>query len=173
LKRAEKEQLVEFFHDKFSRAKGIILTDFRGLDVPAMNELRARLREASIEYRVVKNTIMLRACDGTDVAVLKDHFSGPSAVALSYDDPVAPAKILAKFSHENAALELKAGLVDGQAVDAAGIEHLSKLPPREILLAQLLSVLNGPATSLLTVLSGVPRSFLGVLQAVREQKEEV
>ena len=149
----------------------MVLTDFMGLSTSAMNELRGRLREASVEYRVVKNTLMLRASGGTDMVLLKEHFSGPCAVALSYEDPVTPAKILTKFSEENAALEVKAGTVGGRAMDAAGIERFSKLPSREGLLAQLLSVLNGPPTSLVTVLGGVQRKFLGVLQAIKEQKE--
>lgn len=171
MKQAEKEELVKAFHEKFSRAKAIILTNFRGLDTSAMSELRGRLRGESVEYRVVKNTIMLRASDGTDMALLKEHFSGPSALALSYDDLVAPAKILTKFSQDNDALQLKAGIVDGQAIDPAGIELLSKLPSREVLLAQLLSVLNGPATSFVMVPGAVLRNFLGVLQAIKGQKE--
>jgi len=170
LKKEEKKELVQGLHEKFSRAKALILTDFRGLDTSAMNALRNQLREASVEYRVVKNTLMSMASDGTDMAVLKDHFSGPSAVALSYDDPVVPAKVLTKFGEENAALTIKAGVLDGKVVDVAGIERLSKLPSREGLLAQLLSVLNGPARSLLTVLHGVPRSFVTVLHAMGEKK---
>ena len=170
MKKEEKKELVQGLHEKFSRAKALILTDFRGLDTSAMNALRNQLREASVEYRVVKNTLMSMASDGTDMAVLKDHFSGPSAVALSYDDPVVPAKVLTKFGEENAALTIKAGVLDGKVVDVAGIERLSKLPSREGLLAQLLSVLNGPARSLLTVLHGVPRSFVTVLHAMGEKK---
>ena len=171
MKRAEKEKLIEALHEKFSRAKATVLTDFRGMNTSAMNELRGQLREASVEYRVVKNTLMLRASHGTDMALLKDHFSGPCAVALSYDDPVAPAKILTKFSEENAALEVKAGMVDGQVIDSAGVKRLSRLPPREGLLAQLLSVLNSSATTLVIVLGGVPRNLLGVLEAIKGQKE--
>ncbi|MDY6990651.1 MAG: 50S ribosomal protein L10 [Thermodesulfobacteriota bacterium] len=171
MKREEKKELVEALHERFSKARALVLTDFRGLDTAAMHDLRCRLRGASIEYRVVKNTLMSRASDGTDVALLKDYFSGPSAVALSYDDPIAPARVLTKFSEEHAALEVKAGIVEGRVIDAEGIKRLSKLPSREGLLSQLLSVLNGPATSLLMVLNGVPRQFLGVLHAIGGQKE--
>ncbi len=171
MKRAEKEQLVNAFHERFSRAKTIILTDFRGLDTSAMNDLRSRLREASVEYRVVKNTVMSRASEGTDMALLKEHFTGPNGLVLSYDDPVAPARILTEFSKENAALEIRVGVVDGQTLDSVGIEQLSRLPSREALLAQLLSVFNGPATSFVMVLSGVLRNFLGVLEAIKQEKE--
>jgi len=172
LKRSEKEKVVEALHEKFSRAKAVLLTDFRGLNMSAMNELRSQLREASVDYRVVKNTLMSRAADGTDMALLKEHFFGPCAVALSYEDPVASAKILVKFSEDNAALEVKAGVVEGQVIDFAGIKRLSKLPPHEVLLAQLLSVMNAPVTGLVMVLNGMMRNFLNVLEAVKAQKEQ-
>ena len=114
---------------------------------------------------------MTRAADGTDMALLKEHFFGPCALALSYEDPVAPARVLVKFSEDNAALEVKAGVVEGRVVDLAGITRLSKLPSQEVLLGQLLSVMNAPATGLVTVLSGVLRNFMGVLQAIKRQKE--
>jgi large subunit ribosomal protein L10 len=172
LKRLEKEELVKVLNEKFSRAKALVLTDYRGLDTSAMNALRTQLREASVEYRVVKNTLMSRASDGTDVALLKDHFAGPSAVALSYEDPVAPAKVLVKFSEEHDDLEVKAGVLDGNVIDLEGIKRLAKLPSREALLAQMLSVFSGPARSFVTVLSGVPRNLLGVLNAIKAEKEK-
>ena len=171
MKREDKKALVEALHERFSKAKALVLTDFRGLDTSTMHELRCQLRGASIEYRVVKNTLMSRASEGTDMALLKEYFSGPSAVALSYDDPIAPAKVLTKFSEEHAALEVKAGIVEGKVIDSKRIKQLSKLPSREGLLSQLLSVLHGPARSLLMVLNGVPREFLGVLHAIGREKE--
>jgi large subunit ribosomal protein L10 len=171
LKLSEKEKIVEDLHEKFSRARTALLTDFRGLNMSAMTELRSQLRGASVEYRVVKNTLMKRAADGTDMALLKEHFLGPCAVALSYKDPVAPAKILMKFSEDNSALEVRVGVVEGRVVDLAGIKRLSKLPSQGVLLAQLLSVMNAPVTGLVTVLSGVLRNFLGVVEAIKRQKE--
>ncbi len=171
LNRSENEKVVEALHEKFSKARAMLLTDFRGLNMPAMNELRGQLRGASVEYRVVKNTLMSRAADGTDMALLKEHFLGPCAVVLSYEDPVAPARILMKFSEDNSALQVKAGVVEGQVVDVAGIRRLSKLPSHEVLLAQLLSLMNAPVTGLVTVLNGVLRDFMSVLGAIRQQKE--
>jgi large subunit ribosomal protein L10 len=171
LKRPEKEKVVEALHEKFSRARAVLLTDFRGLNMSAMTELRSQLRDASVEYRVVKNTLMTRAADGTDMALLKEHFLGPCGVALSYEDPVAPATILMKFGEDNSALEVKAGVVEGQVVDLAGIKRLSKLPSHEVLLTQLLSLMNAPVTGLVTVLSGVLRNFVGVVEAIKRQKE--
>ena len=171
LKQSEKEKVVEALHEKFSKARAILLTDFRGLNMSAMDELRGQLREASVEYRVVKNTLLTRASDGTDMALLKEHFFGPCAVALSYEDPVAPAKILMKFSEDNSALEVKAGVVEGQAIDLDSIKRLSKLPSHEVLLTQLLSLMNVPVTGLVTVLSGVLRNFMCVIEAIKRQKE--
>jgi large subunit ribosomal protein L10 len=171
LKRSEKEETVKALNERFSKAKALVLTDYRGLDTPAMNALRMQLREASVEYRVVKNTLMSRASDGTDAALLKDYFVGPSAVAMSYEDPVAPAKVLVKFSKENQKLEVKIGVLEGKVIDAEGIKRLADLPSREILLSQLLSVFNGPAGSFVSVLSAVPRNLLGVLNAIKAEKE--
>jgi len=170
LKRSEKEKIVEALHEKFSRARAVLLTDFRGLNMLAMDELRNQLRDASVEYQVVKNTLMTRAADGTDMALLKEHFFGPCAVALSYEDPVAPARILIKFSEDNSALEVRAGVVEGQIVDLAGITRLSRLPSQEVLLGQLLSLMNAPVTGLVRVLGGVLRNFMGVLEAIKQKK---
>jgi len=172
LKRMQKEKIVEALHEKFSRAKTALLTDFRGLNMSAISELRSQLRDASVEYQVVKNTLAARASEGTDMSLLKDHFSGPCAVALSYEDPVAPAKVLTKFSEENKALEIKIGIVDGRVIDLDGIIRLSKLPSEEELLAKLLMTLNAPITGFVTVLGGVLRNFMGVLEAIKRQKEE-
>jgi large subunit ribosomal protein L10 len=172
LKQTEKQKIIETLHEKFTRAKAALLTDYRGLNMSAMTELRSQLRDASVEYRVVKNTLMERAADGTDLALLKDHFSGPCAVALSYEDPVMLAKVLTKFSEANKALEIKAGMVAGKVIDPDGVKRLSTLPSEEELLAQLLRVFNGPVTGFVTVLSGVLRNFMGVLEAIKSQKEE-
>jgi large subunit ribosomal protein L10 len=171
LKRPEKEKAVEALHDKFSRARTVLLTDYRGLNMSAMTELRSQLREASVEYRVVKNTLMNRAADGTDMTQLKEHFLGPCALALSYEDPVAPAKVLMKFSEDNAALEVKVGIVEGKFVDASGIKRLAKLPSQEVLLTQLLMLMNAPIANLVMVLGGVLTKFMGVLEAIKQQKE--
>ena len=172
MKRTEKETLVKALHERLSEAKAAILTDYRGLDTSAMNALRRELREASIEYRVVKNTLMARASEGTDMAPLKEYLSGPTAVALSFDDPVAPARVLVNFSEKHEHLEVKAGILSGKVIDVESIKALSRLPSREALLAQLLSVMNGPARAFVTVLSAVPRDFLGVLNAIKDKKEQ-
>jgi large subunit ribosomal protein L10 len=167
----KKKKISEDLHTRFSKSAIVILTDYKGLDVAAVSELRRELRKENIEYQVVKNTLLTRAAEETDVAVIKDHFKGPIAVALSYDDPVAPAKVLTKFAEANDKLEIKIGVMNGKVLDLSEIKALSRLPSREVLLGQLLSVLNGVPTSFVRVLAEVPRSFLNVLTAIKDQKE--
>ena len=96
----DKKKIVAELHDKFARSKVVISTDYKGLDVGKLNDLRRKLREVGVEYKVVKNTLLVRASQDTDVALIHESFKGPSAVALSYDDPVAPAKVLTQFAKE-------------------------------------------------------------------------
>ena len=167
----EKQQIAEDLRNRLSKSAIIVLTDYKGLDVAAMNDLRRRLRAEEIEYQVVKNTILVRASEDNDIALIKDYFKGPSAIALSYDDPIAPAKVLSQFAKENDKLEIKAGVMNGQVLDANAIKELAKLPSREVLLGQLLSALNAIPTSFVRTIAEVPRSFVGVLAAIRDQKE--
>jgi large subunit ribosomal protein L10 len=170
MKLDQKKQIVKDLNERFSRSKIVILTDYKGLDVTAMNDLRRKLREAEIEYKVVKNTLLIRASEETDVALIKEAFTGPSAVALSYDDPVAPAKVLTDFTKNYQKLEIKVGVMNGRVLDLSAIKTLANLPSREVILSQLLSTLNGVPTSLLRTINGIPQSFLNVLQAIKEQK---
>ena len=167
----EKQQIAEDLRDRLSKSAIIVLTDYKGLDVAAMNDLRRRLRAEEIEYQVVKNTLLIRAAEDNDIALIKDYFKGPSAIALSYDDPIAPAKVLSEFAKENNKLEIKAGVMNGQVLDANAIKTLAKLPSREVLLGQLLSALNAIPTSFVRTIAEVPRSLVSVLAAIRDQKE--
>lgn len=133
--------------------------------------MRRKLRDVDVEYKVVKNTLLVRASEDTDAALIKESFKGPSAVALSYDDPVAPAKVLSDFAKENEKLEIKIGVMEGKILDISAIKALSSLPSREVLLAQVLSAMNGVPTALVGVLSALPRQLLNVLQAIKDQKE--
>jgi len=167
----EKKRITDDLQGRLKKSTIVILTDYKGLDVSAMNALRRKLREANAEYQVAKNSLLVRASEGSDVALIKDQFKGPSAIALSYDDPVAPAKVLTDFLKENKNLEIKVGVLNGKMVDFEGIKALSSLPSREVLLAHVLSTMNAVPTSLVTALSDVPRRLLNVLQAITEQKE--
>lgn len=167
----KKKEIVKDLREKFSRSKVIIVTDYKGLDVTTINDLRRRLGELDVEFKVVKNTLLIRAAEDTDVSLINDYFKGPSAVALSYDDPVAPAKVLTKFAGEFKKLEIKTGVMDGRILDLNAIKALADLPSREVLLGQFLSVANGITTGFVRTLSAIPTQFLNVLQAVKEQKE--
>jgi len=172
LKLDEKKRIVEELSDKFAKSTVAIVTDYKGLNVAAMNSLRKKLREVDVEYRVVKNSLLTRASEGNDASLIKENFVGPSAVALSYEDPVAPAKVLVQFAKENDKLEIKAGVMGGKLLDAAAIKALSALPSREALLGQLLSVMNGVPTNFVRVLNAIPQQMVNVLVAVKDQKEQ-
>lgn len=167
----EKKRIVGELHEKFAKAAVVILTDYKGLDVTTMNQLRKKLREAEVEYQVVKNSLMVRASEETDVALIKESFKGPSAIALGYNDPVAPAKVLTDFAKENDKLEIKVGVMQDKVLDLDSIKALSSLPSREQLLAMVLSAMNGVPTALVRALNDVPCRLLNVLNAIKEQKE--
>ena len=167
----EKQKITEDLHERFSKSAIVVVTDYKGLDVSSMNDLRRKLREEDIEFQVVKNTLLMRAAKDTEVALIQDYFKGPSAVALSYKDPVAPAKILTQFAKDNQKLEIKGGVLKDKVLDADAIKALAKLPSREVLLGQLLSVLNEVPTSFVRAIAEIPRSLLNVLTAIRDQKE--
>jgi large subunit ribosomal protein L10 len=169
--KTDKQKVVEELHERFAKAKVAILTDYKGLDVAMLNTLRKQLREADVEYKVVKNTLLIRASEETDAALIKDLFKGPSAIALSYDDPVAPAKVLSKFAEGNDKLEIKVGVMGGKVMDPAQIKALADLPSREVLLGQLLSACNGVSTGLLRTMNAIPAQMVNVLNAIKEKKE--
>ena len=173
MKLEKKKEIVKSLHEKFARSKVVIVTDCKGLDVEKMNDLRKRLREFDIEYKVAKNSLLIRASKETDVELIKDCFKGPSSVALSYDDPIVPAKVLMKFSKEHGKLKIKTGVMNGKVIDLNAIKAMSVLPPREVLLGQFLSVVNGVPEGFVRVLNAIPMQFLNLLQAVKEQKKAV
>jgi large subunit ribosomal protein L10 len=157
--------------EKLQKAKAVFLADFRGLNVEKITTLRDDLRKASVEYKVVKNTLLELACRDTANDVLKPHFAGPTAIALSYDDPVAAAKVLSRYAKEkDTPFTLKAAMLSGKPIDVAGIHALAELPSREVLIAKMLGTLNAPITNFVGVLAAVPGSFVRVLNAVKEKK---
>ncbi len=167
-----KKQFAEQLHERMKKSKVVIVTDFKGMDVGTMTELRRKLREANVEYEVIKNTMLRRASEGTDVAPIKSYFEGPCAIAVSYSDPVAPAKVLTEFAKNNQKLEIKVGVLNGKVLDIAAIKALSSLPSREELLATVLSAMIAVPTSLVRALNDVPRRMVTVLQAIKDQKEK-
>lgn len=168
---SQKKEVVERIAQAFKEAEISILVDYKGLNVLKMTELRTLLRKEGIQIEVVKNTLMERASEGTDAALLKDFFKGPNALILSKKDPVAPAKVLVNFLKDNDRLEIKAGVLSGKLLSPEDIKQLAKLPSKEELLGKLVYTLNAVPTSLVNVLSGVPRAFVNVLNAIKDQRE--
>lgn len=168
----KKQATVDELHDKLGSAKSFFLTDFTGLTVKKVTELRRRLRKAGIEYVVVKNTLAERALEGLELPDVVEFFRGPTAVAIGNEDPVAPAKVLVDFAKENDNRpSMKAAVVDRKAYNPQQVERLAKLPGREQLLAELAGALEAPMAQLLFCLQAKLSETVGLLEALRAQKE--
>ncbi len=171
MNRREKERVVSGLHERLRDFKAIIFTDYRGLNVEAITRLRRQLREASVEYRVVKNTLMRLATKETSLEGLSDLLVGPTAMALSNDDPLVLVRVLTEFSKEMPMLEIKGGFVEGRVLSPREIEVLAKLPGREVLLANLLRLLKGGQFRLVNVLSAQITRLVQVLDAIRVARQ--
>ncbi|MDH7478593.1 MAG: 50S ribosomal protein L10 [Syntrophomonadaceae bacterium] len=167
----EKRQLVQEVKEKMMSSKSTILVDYRGLTVAEANELRTMLRRSGVEYRVVKNTLTTFAAREMDRPELEQYLVGPTALAFGINDPVIPAKLLSEYARTHRNLKLKAGLVEGRVVDLAGVRALAELPPREVLLSQVLGTVRAPIANWVGVLQAPLRQLLYVLDRVRELKE--
>lgn len=170
---SEKQAIVAELKERLVNTKGAVLTNYRGLTVAQDTKLRRKLREAGVEYRVVKNTMTRIAAKEAGLEGLDAHLEGPTAIAISFTDPVAPAKVISDFVKENKLdmLEVKAGIVEGSVIDAQGVKALAALPPREVLIAQVLAGMQSPIVGLVNVLQGSIRNLVYALDAVRQQKE--
>ncbi len=170
---SEKQAVVAELKEKLASTKGAVLTNYRGLTVAQDTNLRRKLREAGVEYRVVKNTMTRIAANEVGLEGLDVHLEGPTAIAISVTDPVAPAKVISEFVKANKldVLEVKAGIVEGKVIDAQGVKALAALPPREVLIAQVLAGMQSPIVGLVNVLQGSIRNLVYALDAVRQQKE--
>jgi large subunit ribosomal protein L10 len=168
--RSEKEKLIGELNDKFTRAKGVIVAEFKKLDVDTVNRLRKKLREGKVEWKVLKNTLARRAAKGTSVEKLADDFVGPVAAAISYDDVVAPAKILMEFVKDLETIKIRSAVVQGQKIDKAGVTALAKLPGLPELRAQLLGMINQPATKLARTIKEPSGSLARVIKAKSEKQ---
>ena len=170
--RPDKEAAVAELGDRLSQSDAAILTDYRGLTVAKLTRLRRQLQEAGADYQVVKNTLFRRALAARGAPDLGMQLEGPTAIAFTGRDLVAPAKVLAAFAKEHKAPAIKGGLVEGRVVDAAGIGELATMPPREVLLSMLLQCLQSPLSGLVGVTQAVVRDFVMTLQAVAEAKAQ-
>jgi large subunit ribosomal protein L10 len=172
VRKLEKADIVRELEEKAAQAQIGILAEFSGLKVEDMTLLRRQVKEAAGEIKVAKNTLLRRAAgEGSLLNPLLPHLIGPNALAMGYTDPVALAKILVKFSQDRPLFKIKSGALANQLLSPQDIDALSRLPAREVLLAQLLGVLQGVPTALVTVLAGVVRNLLNVLVALKDQKE--
>ena len=166
MNRNEKSAIVSELSDSFNRAKLAAVTDYCGLTVSQLQKIRIELRECNSEIRIAKNTLLKRAVTGTDSELLSDDFTGTTAVVMAYDDPVSPAKVLAKYAKDFEKFNIRCAALEGGRLSADDITALSKLPTKEILLGQFLGTLNSLPTGIVQVLAAVPRTFLNGLVAV-------
>ncbi|MFD0051550.1 50S ribosomal protein L10 [Actinomycetes bacterium NPDC127524] len=157
----QKKQIVEEIADKFKASQSTVVVDYRGLTVSEVTELRKQLRDAGVEFKVYKNSMTRRAVEAAELTGLNESLTGPNAIAFSSEDVIAPAKILNDFAKKHEALEIKAGVIEGNVASAEEIKALADLPSREGLLSMLLSVLQAPI-----------RNLALAAKAVAEQKEE-
>jgi len=169
--RREKELKVEEIKGDLDKSKVIVLTDYRGLTVAQISNLRRILREEGVKYRVVKNTLTRLAVRDVGLDNLVQYLDGPTAIAYGYDDPVLPVKLLVKFAKENDNLTIKGGALEKNVLNEGELRRISELPSREVLLAKTLGCLQAPIAGLLSVLNGNIRNLVYVLSAVKEKKE--
>lgn len=170
--KGNKEKFVANMKGRLERARATFLVDYQGLNVEAMNNLRRELKKVDVEFRVVKNRLLKLASRETENEALSEHVVGPCGLAISYEDAVAPAKVLVTQSKDSKHLKIKVGQIGGKVIDFEGIKRLAELPSREVLLAQALSAMQAVPASFVRVLSGVMVNFLYALKAIENQKAE-
>jgi large subunit ribosomal protein L10 len=171
MNRTEKQTTIDELTAKLAEARAIYVTDYQGLTVLRVTDLRRRLHKAGVDYVVVKNTLALRALKAAAVPGLDTHVVGPTAFALSQGDAAAAAKVLTDFAKEFEKPALKAAIVDGRAVTPDQVKRLAALPPREVLLAELAGTMQEPLAGFLGALSGLLSTFVGAVEALRVQRE--
>jgi large subunit ribosomal protein L10 len=169
VERVEKDNLVNDLKGRLAKAQSLVLVDFRGLPVEADTKMRNEFRAAGCEYRVIKNTLLGLAVKGTKMDVLDAYLKGPTAVAYSFEDPAAPARVAAKVAKEQEKLVVKGGYVDGKAIDKNGVVALSQLPGKDELRATFLATLQAVPQNFLALLNAAPQNFMYLL-AAREEK---
>lgn len=172
MNREEKRELVHNLHERLGKAQGSYLVDYQGLGVESLNRLRHDLRQVNAEVEVVKNRLLKLASKDTDTELIVDLMQGPTAIALTNEDVIGPAKALVDFAKEFKNLEIKGAQISGKMVDIEGVKQLAALPGRDVLLAQTLSVMQAVPTSFVRVLNGIMGQFMNVLKAIEEKKSE-
>lgn len=172
----QKEAIVSDVAEELKNAQGVILTEYRGLSVAQITELRKKLRDSDTHFTVVKNTLFKRATEGiiSPDPKLDETLNGPTAVGFANKDAIESAKAILDYiaANRNTPLKVKGALVDGRFYDAKQVEALSKIPPRPVLIAQMLGSFNAPITGLVGTLNGVVSNFVYTLQAIQDKKQE-
>ena len=166
----QKQQTVADLADKMSRAKAGVFVDYRGITVEQDTKLRADLRKAGVDYAVVKNTMTRFAAQQIGLEGLDEILNGTTALAVSYEDAVAPAKAIDQYASRNDFFKVKAGFMDGQVLSVPDVKALASLPPIDVLRATVLGTMNAPITGLATVLNGTIKGLAVALNAIAEQK---
>ncbi len=168
--RPEKVETVEKLTEKLRHAKALVLTDYRGLTVAQLQDLRAKLRAGGVEYLVVKNTLARRAARAAGLAALPDLLTGPVALALTYEDVAAPARLVQEYARASRRLAIKAGLLDGQRLSESDVATLADAPPMEVLIAHLAGAMQAPLGQLASVFQELVARLARALQGVHDQR---
>ena len=170
--RKEKEQAVAELHERLKSVKLAVLSGYSGMNVEKITALRNELRKTGTEFRVVKNTLLGIAAQGTDFAGLKDNLKGPLSLSMMGGDVASPTKVLIDFARKNPELDIKFAWMDGKMVSRQQLDLISELPSREVLLATLVGTIAAPLTQLVGVLQQKVASVVYVLKAIQEKKEK-
>lgn len=171
MKREEKQQQAEALHEELNKAKTVILSSFEGQTAAQDTELRSKVAQIGAKYRVVKNSLVKRAAQGTSAAAVAQSLRGTTSLAYATSDPVSLAKVLTTYAKENPSLVFKAGIVDGRVVDLAELEALASLPSKEELFSRVLFLISSPAQRVASTVSGVARNLVSVIQqGLKENK---
>jgi len=167
-----KKKVVQEIKEKIENSEAIVLVNYRGLDVAEVSDLRKKYREAGVDYKVYKNTMMRFAFEEAGYENFTDNLTGPNGIAFSMEDAIGAAKVSNNYAKDNKKLEIKVGIVDGKIIDIDKIKELADIPGREVLIAKILGSLNSPITGFANVLQGNIKNLVYALDAIKDQKEE-
>lgn len=172
MKKADKQSLIDELHGKLETVKSAVLTDYKGMTVAEITELRNELRKSQVEFRVIKNTLAIRAAKGTSAEKLEEYLKGTTGWAMGFGDAVAPAKVLTEIAKKQKKLVIRVGLVEGQLADENALKAIASLPSREVLLSQMAGSFSAPASQMARLLSATVARFGFALTALRDKKEQ-